>query len=131
MDDVAFLRAFEDGTLPPDELTHRAHVRVGWLYLTRYGDDDGARRIDDALRRYVAAVGAADRYHVTLTRVWIALVQHALRRGSHDGFDAFMAANPELGESRYVLRFYSEQRLWSEEARARFVAPDVRPLPTG
>ena len=40
-DDDAFLAAFEDGTLLPEDWTHRAHVRVAYLYAAR-GDLNAA-----------------------------------------------------------------------------------------
>lgn len=39
--------------------------------------------------------------------------------------------NPELLDSRIMLTHYSAEVLFSDEARARFVDPDIQPIPPG
>ena len=40
------------------------------------------------------------------------------------GFDAFLAANPDLAQKDVLTRWYSSERLGSEIARRQFVLPD-------
>lgn len=44
-------------------------------------------------------------------------------------FDALATANPVLLDSKIKLRHYSAERLFSPDARATFVAPDLDPIP--
>ena len=81
MDDADFIHAFETGALPNSAFHHRDHVRLTWLYLRRDGPALGADRIENGIRRFAAAQGAAQLFHMTLTRFWIRLVQHLIEAG--------------------------------------------------
>jgi hypothetical protein len=129
-DDQAFLRAFEAGTLPNAAFHHRDHLRLTWLYLRRDGPEVGAERLIDGLRHFAAAHGAADRFHLTLTRFWIRLVQHLME--VFPGvryFEDLLAAFPPVADKALVYRHYSSARLSSPAARQGWVGPDLRPLP--
>lgn len=117
MDDSAFLEALERGTFPRDAMDHRAHLRLALLCR---GEPQRAR---DLLLTYVTKIGGLVKYNETLTQVWLRLVAaHAERT-----VDALMAT--PLADSNLPFRHYSPERLWSDEARAKFIEPDLRPLP--
>src|ERR1700736_1437278 len=78
LDDADFLHAFETGALPSSAFRHRDHLRLAWLYLRRDGAETGAQAVVDGIRHFATAHGAADRFHETLTRFWVHLVQHLL-----------------------------------------------------
>ncbi len=129
MTEAEFLAAFEDGSLQED-FTHRSHVHMAWLMLRAEGRNRGTERILAGLRRFTEAKGATAKFHLTLTLVWIRLVESALKRGPvSEGFDAFLADHPELGDSGLPYRYYSRERLMGDEARGRWVEPDLAPLP--
>ena len=37
--DEIFLKAFEDATLPFEDWTHEAHLRMAWNYIKEYGKE--------------------------------------------------------------------------------------------
>lgn len=37
--DEIFIQAFEDATLPFEDWTHEAHLRMAWNYITEYGKE--------------------------------------------------------------------------------------------
>jgi hypothetical protein len=43
--------------------------------------------------------------------------------------DAFIEQNPKLLDSKIMLTHYSAEVLFSDEARAQFVEPDLSPIP--
>ena len=43
--------------------------------------------------------------------------------------DAFIAANPELLDSKIMLTHYSASVLFSQAAREAFIEPDTSPIP--
>lgn len=121
-----FLDCFERRAL--SSFSHRDHIRLAFIYARRGGVDaavGGARQI----RGFAADAGAAGKYHETLTVAWARIIAHLVAHGPSVPFPAFLSAHPELQDRALLLRHYSDQRLWSEEARARFLEPDLLPLP--
>lgn len=130
MDDDAFLQAFETGTLPNAAFHHRDHLRLTWLYLRRDGPELGAEHIVDGIRHFAAMHGAADRFHVTLTRFWIRVVQHLMEAFPDiEHFEDLLAAFPLVLDRAIVYRHYSATHLSSPISRKDWIAPDLLPLP--
>lgn len=126
LSDDEFLDRFERRAL--DAFSHRDHVRLAYIYACRGGVEaamGGARRI----RAFAADAGAAGKYHETLTVAWARIIAHLVADNPGIPFPAFVSAHPELQDRALLLRHYSEQRLRSEEARARFLEPDLLALP--
>jgi hypothetical protein len=129
--DDEFLTAFQDGTLPPAEWTHTAHIRMAWLYLTRCSRGRALHKVRAGIRRYNAVHGS-DGYHDTITVAYVRLI-HARLSGA-DGpetFAGFCARNPDLLDRSLalLLRHYEKATLFAQRAKERFVEPDREPLP--
>jgi len=123
MSDDEFLAAFEAATLPLAAFDHRAHVRAGYLYLTRHGLGAAIDRFGTALRAYAAAHGKHGLYHETITVAFLALINERIARNPADRWPAFADANPELMRRDCLQRFYRPEELASPEARAVFLLP--------
>jgi hypothetical protein len=122
-------RAFEDTSLPKEEWTHAAHVLVALRCVRLHGAEAAASRLRDAIRRFNAAKGGAPTaYHETITLAWIeALSRFLAAEDRGEPLSALAAAAlSRMGDKLFLLRFYSRDRLMSDEARARFVPPDLR-----
>lgn len=131
LDDASLWAAFHERSLSTGEWTHTAHLRVAWMFLTKYGLDEAHLRMRAGILRLNAAQGLVETaqrgYHETLTRVWLALVQDARRAEEGPDSASFVAAH---GFPRELpLAYYSKDRLFSVAARACFVEPDLAPLP--
>jgi hypothetical protein len=109
---------------------HPAHVELAFVAARRYGEEDGAAVMCGWIRQIAAAHGRADRYHETMTIAWARLVAHhvAADPGTYD-FGAFAARYPTLLDKNLLSAHYSSAALGSAEARAHWVAPDLRPFP--
>ena len=130
MTDAAFLKALEDGSLPGDLFDHRAHLRLTWLLLRRDGEAGGTRAVEQRLRAFSAAKGAAHKFHLTLTRAWAAHVAAALRACPETGdFERFLARSPQLLDPALLAPHYRPDTLASPAARERWVPPDGAALP--
>jgi hypothetical protein len=128
--DDEFLAAVEGATWPGERFGHREHVRLAWLYLRRHGPEEGYARIRGTIQRYATALGAAGKYHETVTRAWSAHVYRALRETPElEPFSAFQEAHPGLRDGGLLARHYRKETLTSEAAKREWVAPDVSPLP--
>jgi hypothetical protein len=125
-----FVSAFEGETLPRALWTHGAHVAIATLYILRYGDGV-LKQTRTAIRRHNHAVGTPENaYHETLTVFWLAVVENFLRSVEHASeLDAVRIAVAEFGEKRKLHQnFYSFDVVGSDEARSRWVEPDMQPL---
>jgi hypothetical protein len=123
-------------TLPRAEWTHEAHLAATTYLLLRRPDIDLDKDLPDLIRRYNESVGGvnsdSEGYHETITRVFLAgvrlYVEEADRKESLHELVNELLLSP-MGQRDWPLRFYSPQRLFSVEARRRFIEPDLRALP--
>ncbi len=126
MSDDEFLAAFEATALPLPAFDHRAHVRVGYLYLTRHGFGAAIDRFRTALRNFAAAHGKGGLYHETITVAFLALINEHIARGDAADWESFATANPDLMDRNCLKHFYAPEELAAPEARAVFRLPRRR-----
>lgn len=133
MDDQDLWEAFGSRTLPEKDWTHRTHLRVAWLHSNRYPLDEAHVLMRVGIIRLNATHGlvetAARGYHETITRVWLVIVRAMMKDVPSDSSAAFVDACADRLARDALLRHYSRERLTSLEARAKFVEPDLSPLP--
>jgi hypothetical protein len=129
--DCALKAAVENGSLPPSEFGHRAHVALAYAYLAQGGLDPALKNMRRGLRAYLQHHGIdAAKFHETLTRAWVLAVWHFMQRtGDTHSADDLIERNPALRDSSSMLTHYSAELLFSTEARQRFVEPDLEPIP--
>lgn len=130
--DRRFLADFESGALPPAEFDHRAHVRAAYAYLVDRDTTSAIAAMRDSLINYLHHHGIdPSKYHETMTTAWILAVRHFMQKTPvASSADDFMDRNPMLLDSKIMFTHYSAELLFSPEARARFVAPDLERIPT-
>ncbi|MGH9867247.1 MAG: hypothetical protein ACREAA_03660 [Candidatus Polarisedimenticolia bacterium] len=130
-EDRSFRADFEACAVSPDTFGHRAHVRLAYTYLAENDADTATTLMRTALLAFLRHHGIdMTKYHETMTRAWILAVRHFMEiSSSSSSADAFIAGNPILLDGRIMLTHYSADLLFSQEARARFVEPDVDPIP--
>jgi hypothetical protein len=92
------LVGFEEGSLPNEAFGHREHVRVAWIFVSKYGLPDALARFANALKRFAIAKGAPQLYHETITWAYLLLIQERLARHAAETWDDFVAANSDLLE---------------------------------
>jgi hypothetical protein len=121
--DDELIAGFEAASLP--SFPHADHVRLTFLYLTRHGREETQKKLFEGLRRFAAAKGVPEKFHVTMTIAWLDLVDDARRRhpAANDPA-ALVRACPELLNRDALLRFYTSERLLSDEARQHWLPPD-------
>ena len=126
--------AFRSATLPRDEWTHAAHLRVGVWHVLTYGDA-AFEQLREDIRRLNEAHGTPNTdtsgYHETITWLFVRLITHLRDQHPPDISAARLAdlAVELLSDRSMPGRYYSPARLASSEARGRVVAPDRDPLP--
>ncbi|MEX0369911.1 MAG: hypothetical protein AB3N09_04715 [Tateyamaria sp.] len=130
-DDLDFRDVFETGGVAPDDFSHRAHLRLAYVYLCEAGIDTAMPRMRNALHTFLKRNGVpASKYHETLTRSWLMAVQHFMDRASPAAsFNGFLSQDDRLLDTGIMLTHYSKDTLFSDAARAAFVAPDLQAIP--
>jgi hypothetical protein len=127
---AALVAAFDDTTLPRPQWTHAAHLTVALWYLLRYEPAEATALIRSGIQRYNAAQGIETTptggYHETLTLFWIRCVRAYLAEHTRDT-PLVVLANGLCAryDKNTPLKYYTCERLFSPEARAGWVAPDL------
>ena len=123
-------------TLPKAEWTHEAHLAATTYLLTRRPDIAIDKELPGIIRRYNESVGGVNDdtqgYHETITRVFLHGVRLFLAEADlgdplHELINELLLS--PMGRRNWPLRFYSAERLFSVDARRRFVPPDLAALP--
>jgi hypothetical protein len=129
--DREFRQAFETGAYAPADFSHRAHVRLAYVYLVGAELEPALERYRAALQSFLSHHGIpATKYHETLTRAWILAVHHFMHRSPEAvSAEDFIARNPLLLDGKIMLTHYSADLLFSDAARAQFAEPDLDPIP--
>jgi hypothetical protein len=127
--DLQLRHQFETHTLANGAFRHREHARLTWGYLTGEPPDAVAERLCRGLLELATSHGVAQRFHYTLTVVWVRLIESARRSHPDSPFDALVEECPWLLDQDAPLAYYTRDRLFSDEARAGWVEPDQKPLP--
>ena len=130
----SLVRRFGDCTLPRSEWTHAAHLTVALWFLLEFDWPEATERVRRGIRRYNAAHGILPTptggYHETLTLFWLRVVRSFLEGGRNEARSLVSLANEltATADRDLPLRHYTRARLFSTEARASWVEPDLRPV---
>jgi len=131
--DQRFCDAFEKFELAPADFDHRAHVRLAYVYLCRLDPEQATAAMKQALLSFLQHLGVGTtKYHETITRAWVMAVNHFMESTEPgSSFGEFIDRAPVLLDSKIMLSHYSAEMLFSDEARAEYVEPDLAPIPRG
>lgn len=137
MNDGELLRRFQDCSLPYVDWTHRAHVKVAYLYLAIYPFDEALEKLREGIRRYNASnnvtEGPMQGYNETTTHAFLQIVKATMEAYGEifptPDSDSFCDTHPHLLEKHILRLFYSPGRRMHPDAKAQFVEPDLAPLP--
>ena len=123
--------AFRHKTLPGKFWTHEAHLAVGLWHNLYHTNEEALRTLRVAIREYNEACGLANTshsgYHETLTQFYLLKIRQAMNDETQPE-PLWKLANriiERLGDRELPYRFYSKERLMSEQARKEWVEPDL------
>ncbi len=128
------VEGFEDGTLPCDEWTHQAHLIVGLWYCSQHDATAATNILRNGIKQYNLACGKQNTessgYHETITRFFVWYIKRYLDKVEPpllfvEIVNDFCAQHVQRSSP---LRYYSQARLLSVEARRGWVEPDLQPL---
>ena len=123
--------AFEDASIARGTWKHAEHLVVALYYVIKSEDvEEATDRMRDGLFNLLKEGFKVDLskempYHETLTVFWMRTVDEYSR--STNGTTLHEKANSLIDtfDKDYPLKFYTREYLFSDEARTRFVEPDL------
>lgn len=106
--------------------SHHAHLRLAYESLRLHDALTVLPHVERALRALATAHGQPQKVHVTLTALWLLVVQERMAREPvPTSFEALLTGNPDLLDAHGLpRRYYSEAALAAPLARRTFVLPD-------
>ncbi len=125
------VKRFEACDFEKGEFTHALHLAVAGWYVSSYSNDEALARMRSGLLRLSNKFGVKA-YHETITQFWMRVSRHFLSSGENatsvvEFVSQLIAA---FGKKDVVYQYYSRELLQSEEAKNRWVEPDLKPIST-
>lgn len=123
------IRGFEDATISRDKWKHAEHLTVALHYLTLHDIEAATTKMRDGiftlLNAFAVDLSKEMPYHETLTVFWMRTV--AEFNAARAGVSLLDKANELVGkyDKEYPMKFYTREYLFSDEARATLVEPDL------
>lgn len=132
LNDDDFLNEFELCT--STNWSHKTHLRMAWLYLTRNDRRVAVNKIFDGIKNFIqtSPIARKTTFHFTMTYFWIQMVDLAIAQSPKGvNFETFLSLNPHLMNGGLFLEYYKKETLLNNPiARQEMVLPDIKPLPT-
>jgi len=135
--DSELLAAFESQSIPRPDWTHRAHVKIAYLYLTKLPFEQALEKIRTGIQKLNAANKVEESptsgYNETTTVAFAHLIAATIAAYSKTfptpTADAFCDTHRHLLSPTILRLFYSPERRMHPNAKHKFVEPDLTPLP--
>lgn len=126
---ISLVNKFETCEIEPDEFTHRAHITVATWYLTQSGFDEGEMKMKEGLHSFLSHYNLHG-YNETITLFWLKAVQDFLTQSEIENSLLSLVNNAvaAFSNSKLIFEYYSEELAKSEEAKASWVEPDLKPF---
>jgi hypothetical protein len=127
MTDDELLSRFEDGSLASESFHHSDHVKMAFLFLSRYPALEALGRFSTSLIRFAIAKGKPRLYNETITWALLLLIRERMVRAEGpQNWTEFAARNPDLlnWKDNVLQKYYRGETLASDLARRIFLFPD-------
>jgi hypothetical protein len=125
----SLVESFEVCSIHPSEFRHYQHLTVALWYVWFLPYDEAVAKMTGGIRRLAKAYGKMG-YHETITLFWLRIVSDF----ASDRADSLSATANRLIEKYnnkdLILEYYSSELLASEKAKAEWIEPDLKRLPS-
>ena len=130
LNDTQFEQQFKSCKLDPTLFCHEAHLRLAYIHIGKYGQDQAITNVCDQLKGFVTHLGATDKYNTTLTIAAVKTVYHFMQKGKANDFKGFIAAFPQLKYEfqRMMQSHYDFDVFNSQKAKKTFLKPNLLPF---
>lgn len=96
VDDAAFILAVDRGTMPLSFFSHTAHIRLVWIILVRYPDQEVDGKVSDLIFRFVKHHGKPEQFNARLTHKAIMIIKKYKERTVAKDCRDLLLHHPEL-----------------------------------
>ncbi len=117
-------KSFKALELDPSNFGHVDHVGVAYEILKTHEFLEGVGIYSNSIREIAARAGAAKKFNVTITMVFLSLIAERMEMTDHTDFEEFIAKNADLLTTDLMAGWYSDHRIKGDLARKIFVMPD-------
>ena len=133
-DILNLIEGFKSRTLPAASWTHEAHLITGLWFNYKYSELEAICFLRRGIISYNISSGGENTsekgYHETLTLFWCRILNNFVRKNEGltlvDLCDKFLKST--WSSKELPFEYYSREVLFSLQARATWVAPDLRNL---
>lgn len=126
---LTLARAFENGTIPRGKWRHAEHLTVALYYVSHHDFETALTKmrggIFNLLKAFEVDLAKEMPYHETLTVFWMRTIAAFARAKNGASIAEICNELIENFDKDYPLRFYSRERLFSDEARRNFAEGDL------
>jgi hypothetical protein len=124
------VQRFEACTYAPEEFFHARHLTAAAWYFLKLDTRTAEERMREGLLKFIRHHGK-NAHHETITEFWLRLVNHRVRQveTSRDSIALVNEIVASLSDKNLIYQHYSRKLLESPDAKARWVAPDLAPMP--
>jgi hypothetical protein len=132
---IAIGHGLRNRTLPKLQWTHAAHFASALWLLAHHPEIDACTAMPVLIRTYNETIGVANTdssgYHETITQASLRAARSFLAERTAQSL--YVTCNElmssPLGNTHWLLGYWSQSVLFSVEARRAWVEPDIQPLP--
>lgn len=126
---LELVERFRDTNLAFERWNHRAHLVVAFWVLTHQPLEPAVDWLRENIQSYNRAhqvpTTESRGYHETMTRFWAALVHRFMVEAPTKSCSEMLEV---LGDKELPLKYYRRSTLFSAQARAGWVPPDLQSL---
>lgn len=123
------VRSFESGAIDRAEWRHAEHLTVALFYVYQHDYETAYVKmrggIFNLLKAFQVDLAVEMPYHETLTVFWLKTVDEFAKSRADRSLNEIRNELVEKFDKDYPSRFYSRERLFSDQARAHFVEADL------
>lgn len=132
--DEIFIQSFEEATLPFEDWTHEAHLRMAWTYIKERGREGAEPLIKSGIKKYneknLDKIKTG--YSETITMFYIFAVSDAIKQTpnvSEMTFEEFLKQNGHLLDRSLMYEYYDRDIIGDPVSKTEFILPNKKRLP--
>jgi len=128
--DPEFERQFKELALNPGLFSHEAHIRLAWIHVTKYGENQAVVNLCAQIRQFDQHYGDGTKYNKTVTIAAVKAVNHFIGKSSADTYQDFIQEFPRLNYNfkDFLAFHYGFDIFNNKAARENYLEPDLLPF---